>query len=123
MIPGWEMPKIQQSEIHLCNGYGLITDYFCEIMHQLRKESFYYNIQNRLNLTASGGEVSIRDQRAVQRLASGMMKILSPHDKGDRDALQISLELAVEYRQRIHDWLCTISPGEYHPKTIHYELR
>jgi len=117
------LPKIRQSDIHLCNGYGLITDYFCEIMHELRKESFYYSIQNRLHLTASGGDVSIRDQRAVQRLASGMMKILSPHDKGDRDALQISLELAVEYRQRIHDWLCTISPGEYRPKTLHYELR
>lgn len=123
MIPGWELPKIKQSDIHLCKGYGLITDYFCEIMHELRKESFYYSIQNRVHLTASGGDVSIRDQRAVQRLASGMMKILSPHDKGDRAALQISLELAVEYRQRIHDWLCIISPGEYHPKTIHYELR
>ena len=122
IIPGWEIPKIRQSDIHLCNGYGLITDYFCEIMHELRKESFYYHIQNKVKIKAEGGDVSIRDQKGIQRLASGMMKILSPHDKEDLHALKIAVELAVEYRQRIHDWLCTISPGEFHPKKIHYEI-
>jgi len=123
MIPGWELPKIRQSDVHLCNGYGLITDYFCEIMHELRKESFIFNVAKKASLSAEGDEVSIRDQKAIQRVASGLMKLLSPHDSGDPEALDISLRTAVEYRQRIHEWLCTLSPGEFHPKTIHYTLK
>lgn len=123
MVPGWEMPKIKQGDVHLCNGYGLVTDYFCEIMHELRKENFNYHIQAKVKLSAEGDDVSIRDQRAVQRLASGMMKLLSPHDSGDPQALEIAVKTAVEYRQRIHDWLCTISPGEYHRKTLQYTIR
>jgi ATP-dependent Lon protease len=123
MIPGWELPKIKQAEVHLCNGYGLITDYFCEIMHELRKESFIFNVSKKAYLSAEGDEVSIRDQKAIQRVASGMMKLLSPHDSGDPEALDIALRTAVEYRQRLHEWLCTLSPGEFHPKTLHYTLK
>jgi ATP-dependent Lon protease len=122
MIPGWEIPKIGRSEVHLCNGYGLVTDYFCEMMHELRKESFMPHIQAKVGIDADGGDISIRDQRAIYRLTSGMMKLLSPNDSLDPEALELSARLAVEYRQRIHDWLCTISPGEYHKKTITYTI-
>jgi ATP-dependent Lon protease len=122
MIPGWEMPKIKQSEVHLCNGYGLITDYFCEVMHELRKENFSYNVSKRICLSAENDEVNIRDQKAVQRVASGIMKLLSPHNSNDRKALEIAAKIAVEYRQRIHDWLCVLSPGEFHPKTILFKI-
>lgn len=123
MIPGWEMPKIKQSDVHLCNGYGLITDYFCEVMHELRKESFSYNVSKRISLSAEGGEVNIRDQKAIQRVSSGIMKLLSPHDSNDAKALTIAAKIAVEYRQRIHDWLCVLAPGEFHPKIILFEVR
>lgn len=122
MIPGWEIPKIEQSDIHLCNGYGLITDYFCEIMHELRKEGFIYHISKRLELDADPGKVTIRDQKSIHRIASGLMKLLSPHDKEDPKALDLAVRTAVEYRQRIHDWLCILSPGEFHPKTLRYRI-
>lgn len=123
MLPGWEMPKIGQTEIHLTNGYGLITDYFCEIMHELRKESFVYTISQKVELGAEGGSLSIRDQKAIHRLSSGMMKILSPHDHNDREAMDTAVRLAVEYRQTVHEWLCTLSPGEYKPKKITFKLK
>jgi ATP-dependent Lon protease len=122
MIPGWEMPKIRQSDVHLCNGYGLITDYFCEVMHELRKESFNYNVSKRICLSAEGDEVNIRDQKAIQRISSGLMKLLSPHNSNDSKALEIAARIAVEYRQRIHDWLCLLSPGEFHPKKILFKI-
>jgi len=122
MIPGWEMPKIKQSDVHLCNGYGLITDYFCEVMHELRKESFNYNVSKRISLSAEGDEVNIRDQKAIQRISSGLMKLLSPHNSNDSKALVIAARTAVEYRQRIHDWLCLLSPGEFHPKKILFKI-
>jgi ATP-dependent Lon protease len=123
MVPGWELPKIGKGEFHLCNGYGLVTDYFCEMMHELRKESFLPHIQAKVGVDADGGDVSIRDQRAIHRITSGMMKLLSPHDSLESEALALSASLAVEYRQRIHDWLCTISSGEYKKKTLRYTLR
>jgi len=123
MIPGWEMPKIRQSEVHLCNGYGLITDYFCEVLHELRKESFSYNVSRRISLRAEKDEITIRDQKAIQRISSGIMKLLSPHDSNDSEALEVAARIAVEYRQRIHDWLCILGPGEFHPKRILFEIK
>jgi len=122
MIPGWELPKIEQSDVHLSNGYGFITDYFCEIMHELRKESFRYHLSDRVELDASPEKVSIRDQKAILNLASGLVKLLSPHDREDPDVLDLALGIAVEYRQRIHDWLCTLSPGEYTSKKLRYTI-
>jgi len=122
MIPGWELPKIEQSEVHLSNGYGFITDYFCEIMHELRKESFRYHISNHVKLDARPGKVTIRDQKAVLNIASGLVKLLSPGEKEDLSVIDMAVKLAVEYRQRVHEWLCTLSPGEFQPKTLHYEI-
>ena len=34
-LPGWEIPKLTPEVI--ANDYGFITDYFCEIMHELRR--------------------------------------------------------------------------------------
>ena len=123
MIPGWEMPKIKQSELHLCGGFGLITDYFCEVMHQLRKENFSNYPSKHISLSAEGGEVNIRDQKAILRLCDGLLKLLSPHDNTDAEALEIAAKIAVEYRQRIHDWLCVLSPGEFQPKTISVSVK
>ena len=124
MIPGWEMPKIKQSELHLSNGYGIITDYFCEVMHELRKENFGYNISRRLILSAEGADdISIRDQKAIYRVCSGLMKLLSPQNSNDSRALEIAAKLAVEYRQKIHDWLCILSPGEFHKKRINVQIK
>ena len=34
-VPGWEIPKIGPDSVS--QDYGFITDYFCEIMHELRR--------------------------------------------------------------------------------------
>jgi len=113
-IPGWELPKIEQSDIHLSQGYGFITDYFCEIMHELRKENFQYHISERVNLY---------DQKSILRIASGLMKLLYPHGRIDDEDLRTCLDLAIEYRQRIHDWLCQVSPGEFERKRLSYSFK
>ncbi len=121
-IPGWELPKIEQSEVHLSQGYGFITDYFCEIMHELRKESYQYRISDKVRLHADGGKVTIRDQKSILRTTSGLLKLLYPHGKFDDEALKLCLDLAVEYRQRIHNWLCQVSPGEFERKRLGYDI-
>jgi len=122
MVPGWELPKIEQSDIHLSSGYGFITDYFCEIMHELRKESYRHYLSQHVELDANPGKVTIRDQKAILRIASGLVKLLSPGDRENIEVMKLAVKTAVEYRQRIHDWLCTLSPGEYKSKTLSYKI-
>ena len=122
-IPGWELPKIRQMDTHLAQGPGFITDYMCEIMHELRKESRIGVINDRALLSAKGGSVTIRDQKAILRFASGLNKLLHPHEFVSDGELKICLDIAVEFRQRVHDWLCELNPAEYAPKKIGYELR
>ncbi|RSN72766.1 BREX system Lon protease-like protein BrxL [Candidatus Methanodesulfokora washburnensis] len=122
IIPGWELPKIEQADIHLSNGYGFISDYFCEVLHRLRRESFSPILSERVKLYAEGGKVTIRDQKAIMRIASGMMKLLFPHGSYSDDELRMIMDLSVEYRQRVHDWLIKLSPGEFEKKTLKYEV-
>jgi len=123
LIPGWELPKIEQSDIHLSQGYGFITDYFCEIMHEFRKESRQYHFHDRVELHSDQGKVTIRDQKSIFRVASGLSKLLYPGGQMDNEILGTCLDLALEYRQRVHDWLCALSPGEFTKKKLNYTIR
>jgi len=40
----------------------------------------------------------------------------------DDKELKVALDLAVEYRQRIADWLHFMRPGEYERKKIGYKI-
>jgi ATP-dependent Lon protease len=122
-IPGWELPKIEQSDVHLSQGYGFITDYFCEIMHEFRKESHQYHLNDRVELLSDQGKVTIRDQKSIFRVASGLHKLLYPGSGMDDQSLRTCLDLALEYRQRVHDWLCVLSPGEFSKKRLSYNIR
>lgn len=78
-IPGWEIPKLSPESY--AKDYGFITDYFCEIMHELRRVELLTTVRSRFDLidTAGTGQgISGRDQRAVMKTASGMLKILYP---------------------------------------------
>jgi ATP-dependent Lon protease len=118
-VPGWEIPKIGRLDIYLSKNYGFVTDYFAEILHELRKRTgFYYHISERVELS----NVTGRDERAIKRLASGFLKLISPNEEFTETELKIALDLAVEYRQRVADWLHFMRPGEYERKKIGYKI-
>jgi ATP-dependent Lon protease len=123
LIPGWELPKILQTDIHLSKGYGFITDYFCEILHELRKENFQHYITEKVELTSEPEKLTIRDEKSIKKIASGMIKILHPHEEFTKEELKICMDIAVEYRQRIVDWLHKLAPGEFKKKTVTYQIR
>jgi len=119
-VPGWEIPKIGRLDIYLSKNYGFVTDYFAEILHELRKRTgFYYHISERVELS----NVTGRDERAIKRLASGFLKLISPSEEFTETELKIALDLAVEYRQRVADWLHFMRPGEFERKKIGYKVR
>jgi ATP-dependent Lon protease len=121
-VPGWELPKIEQSDVHLSQGYGFITDYLCEIMHEFRKESRQYHLTDRVELHSDQGKVTIRDQKSIFRIAGGLHKLLFPGGQMDDSTIKTVLDIALEYRQRVHDWLCKLSPGEFSEKKLSYSL-
>src|SRR5207249_1350613 len=115
-IPGWELPKIQLTEIHLSKSMGFAADYFSEILHEMRKLNFQARIQGRLNIT--GQKVTIRDQRSVWKIVSGLTKLLFPDGRIESEWLQRAATLAEEYRGIVIAQLRRVDPGEFHEKEL-----
>ncbi len=111
-LPGWEIPKITSEA--LANGVGFITDYFGEILARLREDD-YQTAASRLQFAPG---MTRRDQVAVERIASGLIKLIYPHGEMTPDETKEMVRLACELRQRVHDQLVAIAPGEFKPRSI-----
>jgi len=111
-LPGWEMPKI--SPASLAQGVGFVTDYFGEMLVKLRDEDF----QPQVRQVVMERTLTRRDQVAVERLASGMMKLIYPDHSSTEEQCQEIVSLACEMRQRVHNQLCEIAPGEFKHRVI-----
>jgi ATP-dependent Lon protease len=108
--PGWEMPKIEPE--NYADGYGFITDYLAEIFVRLRRRNFQTIVDAAANLSGLGE----RNQTAVKRTSSGLLKLLFPHRTIDtilEHELAPCLALANECRQRVLNQLAILLPGEF----------
>ena len=113
-LPGWEIPKLRPDSYS--KDYGFITDYFCEIMHELRKIDLLGTVRMRYEISDSSNSkqgLSGRDQRAFTKSLSGLLKLLYPDGNVTDDELLEILLLASELRQRVRDQLNLMAPGEY----------
>ncbi len=114
-VPGWELPKI--SDEVLADGVGLLSDYFGEVLGELRKD---VNFQDHLKANLQLSDVTIRDRTAVERIAAGLLKMLYPDRRIEQAGFGQVLHVAVELRQRVHLQLTRMAPGEYRTKTISF---
>jgi len=113
-LPGWEIPKL--APISFSKDYGFITDYFCEIMHELRKLDLLAGIRPRfelIDLANTSQGISGRDQRAIMKTSSGLLKLLYPDGQITDDELEEVLLISCELRQRVREQLHLMAPGEY----------
>lgn len=113
-LPGWEIPKLTPNSYS--KDYGFITDYFCEIMHELRRVDLLGAVRSRFDLVDHSGRnqgISGRDQRAVMKTTSGLLKLLHPDGRVSDEELQDILSISCELRQRVRDQLHLMAPGEY----------
>jgi ATP-dependent Lon protease len=46
-------------------------------------------------------------------VSGGLLKLLFPIKQFDNNELRLVIDMALEYRQRVRDWLHKIDPGEY----------
>lgn len=118
-LPGWEILKIGPGSAS--QDYGFITDYFCEIMHELRRLDVLSRVQNRFELFDKAGSsqgITSRDVRAIQKSLSGLLKLMYPHGEINDSQLEELLLYAIEGRQRVRNQLHLMAPGEYYPVKI-----
>jgi ATP-dependent Lon protease len=114
-LPGWEIPKITPAA--LARGVGFVTDYFGEVLVKLRDENYQGLVRG---LKWSPG-MTRRDVVAVERITSGLIKLLYPDGRLSDVEMREAAALACELRQRVHNQLCLIAPGEFKPRRIGFE--
>jgi ATP-dependent Lon protease len=110
-LPGWEMPKILLE--NYAQGYGFITDYLAEIFVRLRGQTHFMTIAQA---KAHFEGVTGRNQTAIAKTASGLLKLIYPHRTVDDVApaeMEMCLSLAAECRERVVDQLAVIAGDEF----------
>lgn len=109
-LPGWEIPKISSSSIS--QGYGLVVDYLGQVLGTLRGRD-RRDVAHRVSLTSS---MTKRDVVAVEKLVSGLVKLIYPHDMYSHAELVQLINFATELRQRVNNELAKMAPGEFKKK-------
>jgi len=112
-IPGWAQYRFTE-DLKL-RGYALNTEYFSEILHQLRTQPIYSQlVQEALSVPKNA---DTRDTKAVLKICTGYLKLLYPHastleDIPSADFLQYILEPAIRCRAIIRQQLSVLD-NEY----------
>ena len=114
-LPGWETPKLESRLF--TNHFGFVSDYFAEALRQVRKQSFVRAIDNEFAL---GSHLSARDEKAVRKTVSGLLKILHPHGEWTRTDLREYLEFALEGRRRVKEQLKKLAAHDYAKTAFSY---
>lgn len=113
-IPGWKIPRMHQGLV--ANGWALNTEYFAEVLHQLRDDLTFATIVDDCLLIPD--KPYKRDLTAIKRLCTAFTKLLFPNAmcKDDIPAdefIKYCLEPAKEMRGVIKKQLCIIDPIEF----------
>lgn len=74
-IKGWNIPRMNDDL--KVNGWALNSEYFCSILHELRDDSSYRAIVDRLIEVPDGADT--RDTEAVKRITTAYLKLIFPN--------------------------------------------
>lgn len=113
-IPGWKIPRMTTGMI--AKGWAINTEYFAEVMHELRGDLSYAAIVDELISYSSNADK--RDITAIKRLCTAFLKLLFPHvqaahEISREDFEHYCLSPALEMRGVIKKQLCIIDPKEF----------
>ncbi|HQX53341.1 MAG TPA: protease Lon-related BREX system protein BrxL [Planctomycetaceae bacterium] len=114
-LPGWEVP-VMYPEL-FTSHYGFVVDYFAEALRSLRKHNFTETLDKHFTL---GNHLSTRDQKAVRKTVSGLMKIIYPHGEVSKEELAELVEFAIEGRRRVKEQLKKMGSFEYYKTSFSY---
>lgn len=114
-LPGWEIPKMR-SEL-LTEKYGLITDCLAEYTRGMRRMDFTHVLDEYFHLNRKFNK---RDEIAVRKTMSGLIKLLFPDKNITRDELEWLLKYAIEGRRRVKEQLKIMAGIEFADTDLGY---
>lgn len=114
-LPGWETPKLKESLF--TKGFGLISDCLSEYCHAMRKYDFTTNFLKYFELNKN---FNTRDEKAVTKTFSGLVKLVYPDENMTKEEVQELLEYAIEGRRRVKEQLKKMSPSEFDAVSLGY---
>lgn len=114
-LPGWETPKLRASLF--TTHYGLISDCFSEYCHAMRKFDFTNTFGQWFELNRN---FNTRDDTAVRRTFSGLVKLLYPNEQMTKEEARTLLEYAIEGRRRVKEQLRKMNPAEFGDVALGY---
>ena len=86
----------------------------------MRKETLTSLVSRHIELSDN---FKIRDEKSVKRVVSGLIKLLFPDGSFNTNELRNIIDIAVDYRQRIRDWLHKIAPGEFPKERLSAQIK
>lgn len=118
-LPGWDVPKISESV--KTDHFGLVSDFLSECWSRLRSQGRGAALQGRV---AFGGALSGRDQNAVNKTVSGLLKLIHPcpDDPFSDQDLEWAIRLAMECRRRVKEQQKRIGTAEFRNTQFSYTL-
>lgn len=114
-LPGWEAPKLEKRLF--TDHFGFVSDFFAEALRQERKRSFVTALDIDFTL---GSHLAARDEKAVRKTVSGLLKILHPHGEWSHGDLREYLEFALEGRRRVKEQLKKLAAHDYAKTSFSY---
>jgi ATP-dependent Lon protease len=114
-IPGWEFQKTHDDAY--TNHFGLVTDYLAEVFRELRKSSYVDYAEKYFKF---GSHLGGRDQKAVRKIISGLIKLLHPDGEVTKEELREYVEYAMEMRRRVKEQLKKMGGLEYWNTSFSY---
>lgn len=118
-LPGWDIPKV--SKALFTDHFGLVSDVLAECFTRLRTQSRVNVLQGRVHF---GGALSGRDQNAVNKTVSGLLKLLHPDpvEPVPDEELEWAVRLALEVRRRVKEQQKRIGSAEFRNTQFSYVM-
>lgn len=114
-LPGWEIPKLRGDLF--TNHFGFAIDYFSEVLRFLRSYTAVDVIDRYFEL---GKQLNRRDEKAVKKTCSGLLKLLYPDGNYEKEGVRGILEFAIEMRRRVKEQLKKIGGLEFWETNFSY---
>jgi ATP-dependent Lon protease len=114
-LPGWEFQKT--SDAAYTDHFGIVSDYLAEVFRELRKQSYVDYAERYFRF---GTHLGGRDQKAVRKTISGLIKLLHPDGEVTKTELEEYLCCAFEMRRRVKEQLKRMGGLEYWNTSFSY---
>jgi ATP-dependent Lon protease len=118
-LPGWDVPKVSRELF--TDHFGLVSDVLAECFSRLRAQSRVDRLSGRVHF---GGALSGRDQNAVNKTVSGLLKLLYPDPASPvpDDDLEWAVRLGLEVRRRVKEQQKRIGSAEFRNTQFSYVM-